>query len=783
MKLTALSRRSLVVVAIACVLMGGTMSAAQDLTGSLIGTVRDPQGAVLPGAVVRVSSPSLIGGPATVTTDDRGQFRFPALAPGLYTLDVDLQGFAAFHEENILLGVAGTIPKSITLGLAGVAESIVVEGGSRLDARDPGFNTRYGPDHLTNIPTRRAGMFDLIKSSPGVSATSPSSGTNNTISVFGSGTNENHFQINGNNTTCPCNGVARIEPGVNFIQDVLVQSVGASAEFGNFQGAMINVITKQGGNRFLYDGAYHSQWASLTSRPVRLPSVSNPAIVSGYERAAYRDFATSLGGPVARDKAWFFAGYHVLDDADSQPGTDPATPRDIEQTRIFGRVTWRLGSRWQFDHSLHQEISSVPERPTQVTPIEALARPHLNAPAATLAHVSHTPTANTQWEARVSLFDFSRTEEPSTGDRTMASRFDRETRITRGAPPVLGSLNISRLSAKAVLNHYRAGFLRANHHWKAGVQLERGEHHGGAIIPTGVRYVDIGPTLFQTVTSRPGTGGGLSETVSAFATDALTVGDRVTIDAGIRFDHSRASSQRLHVLDADGRETSAYVDGLGPLFTWKVWSPRLGATVKLTSDGRTMLRGSYGRYSQGVLTGELAPFHPGTAPITTTTFDPITGVGRAVTVDPLVNLLLPHRDTRTPRTDRYSVGIDRAIGSQSTVSAAYVHKDGAHYLGWTEVAGQYRSELAPLPDGGTITVYQLDSPARDRRFLLTNPDEYSLTYNGVVLTFDKRRSRGWQAFASYTLSKATGMLPSSGGSAGAAQVSTDQSAESEQLRA
>jgi hypothetical protein len=106
------------------------------------------------------------------------------------------------------------------------------------------------------------------------------------------------------------------------------------------------------------------------------------------------------------------------------------------------------------------------------------------------------------------------------------------------------------------------------------------------------------------------------------------------------------------------------------------------------------------------------------------------------------------------------------------VSAAYVHKDGAHYLGWTEVAGRYRSELASLPDGRTITVHQLDSPARDRRFFLTNPDEYSLTYNGVVLTLDKRRSRGWQAFASYTLSTATGLLPSSGGTAGAAQIST-----------
>jgi carboxypeptidase family protein/TonB-dependent receptor-like protein len=765
------SRRPLAAVALFWVLLAGREGAGQEMSGSLIGTLRDPQGAAVPGATVRVSSSSLIGGPALAITDARGQFRFPALAPGRYTLDVEIPGFERFHEEGIPISVGSTVAKAIALGLAGVAESLVVEGAG-LDARDPGFRTRYGPEDLAAIPTRRAGMFDLIKSSPGVSATSPSSGSNATISVFGSGTNENHFQINGNNTTCPCNGVARIEPGVNFIQDVLVQSIGASAEFGNFQGGMINVITKQGGNRFLYDGSYHSQWAALTARPVRLQSVADPAIVSGYERAGYRDVATSLGGPVARDKAWFFAGYHFLQDADSQPGSDPADPREIEQHRLFARVTWRQGSRWQFDHSLHQEISSVPERPTQVTPAEALARPSLRAPAATLAHVSHTLSASTQWEARLSLFDFSREEEPSTGDRTIPSRFDRNTRVTRGAPAVLSGLNISRISAKAALNHYRADYLGADHLVKVGIQLERGEHHSSAVIPAGVRYVDIGDTVFQAVTSPPAALGGLAETVSAFATDAVSVGERVTIDAGVRFDHSRAASQRLHALDADGRETSGYIDGRGTLFTWNVWSPRLGATLKLTGDGRTMLRSSYGRYSQGVLTGEVSPFHPGATPITTTTFDPITGAGRAMTVDPSINLVLPDRDTKTPRTDEYSIGVDRALGSRVTVSAAYVHKDGRHYLGWTDVAGRYHAEPAALPDGRSITVYQLDSAPRDRRFLLGNPDEYLLDYDGVVLTLDKRQSRGWQAFASYTLSNASGMLPSSGGTPGAAQVST-----------
>ena len=123
-------------------------------------------------------------------------------------------------------------------------------------------------------------MFDWIRAAPGISATSPSSGTTTTISAFGSGSNENQFLIDGTNTTCPCNGVARSEPGVDFIQEVQIQSVGASAEFGNVQGAVVNVITRQGSDRFLYDASYFGQPAGLTGEPVnyRFP-VLKPRVV------------------------------------------------------------------------------------------------------------------------------------------------------------------------------------------------------------------------------------------------------------------------------------------------------------------------------------------------------------------------------------------------------------------------------------------------------------------------------------------------------------------------
>ena len=230
------------------------VAAAQDVTGALIGTVEDAQGGVLRGAVARVSSPALIGGAQTATTNDKGQLRFPALPPGLYALDVEAQGFGVYHEEGIRIGVGATIERSVTLTVAGLQESVLLESaGSRVGPRGRGFETRFGPEDIRAIPVRRFSMFDFIRAAPGVSPTSPGSVSTNGVSAFGSGTNENAFLIDGTNFTCPCSGEARSEPGVDFIQEVQVQSVGASAEFGNMQGAVVNVVPRQGRDRFLYD--------------------------------------------------------------------------------------------------------------------------------------------------------------------------------------------------------------------------------------------------------------------------------------------------------------------------------------------------------------------------------------------------------------------------------------------------------------------------------------------------------------------------------------------------
>ena len=764
-------RRMLILALVVSFLVFPGQMLAQSLTGSLVGSVVDAQGGTVMGATVNVASPALIGGVRTFDTDAKGRTWFATLPPGVYTLDVSAPGFAPYHETGIRIGAGATIQRRIVLTLAGVTQAVDVPAlVSHLDPRATGVETRFSSDEMQRIPVRRFSMFDFIRAAPGVSPTSPTSGSTNSVSAFGSGANENIFLIDGTNFTCPCSGEARAEPGFDFISEIQVQSAGASVEHGNFQGAVVNVITRQGGDTFRHETAYYFQAAGLTSQPVTLP-VTGSNQSTGYERERYRDFNTQLGGPIATNRVWFFGAYQHLRDYDSQPGTDPSFPRTYEQDKLFGKLTWRFTPALQLVQSYHQEWWVNPELPTPVKPFEATQRRHASVPAMTFGHLTHSVGRNTVWDLRVGRYTFDRDDDPSSGLTTVPGHIDRLTGVASGAPQTFGGINLIRTTAKGAIDHYRPNLWGTDHQWKVGAQLERGEHRLTSIIPTGVRYVDNAGQPFQSISSDPSINGGLAVTASGFISDVITVG-AATISAGLRFDHSRASSPDVHAIDADGNETSDVIQGLGTLYTWHTWSPRLGVTVRLTRDSRTVLRASYGRFHQGVLTGELSPFHPGQAPVTTRTWDATTGAYTSpVVVIPGTNLRFDS-NTRPPHTDEYSIGLDRELLPQLSIAAAYVYKRGSDFIGWRDVGGEYREESRPLPDGRQLPVWVLTNGAASRRFLLTNQDSYGMRYDGLVLAAEKRKSNGWQLFGSYTFSRASGLLVSSGTSAAGVQVST-----------
>ena len=137
-------------------------------------------------------------------------------------------------------------------------------------------------------------------------------------------------------------------------------------------------------------------------------------------------------------------------------------------------------------------------------PFEATLRLHASVPAITFGHLTHTSSANTVWDVRVGRFVYAREDDPSTGDLTTPSRFDRATGVYSGAPQTFGGLTLIRTTAKATLSHYRPSAARR----RSPVENRRAGRKGRAatgrsIIPTGVRFVDDNGRPFQAISSDP----------------------------------------------------------------------------------------------------------------------------------------------------------------------------------------------------------------------------------------------------------------------------------------
>ena len=267
--------------------------------------------------------------------------------------------------------------------------------------------------------------------------------------------------------------------------------------------------------------------------------------------------------------------------------------------------------------------------------------------------------------------------------------------------------------------------------------------------------------------------GGESGNLGVFVDDVVNIGDRLTLNLGLRFDYTEAISPDIPATDADGNETGETIEGRGTLYTWSTLSPRLGLNLKLTADGRTALRASYGRFYQGVLNSELHVVHPGLTPTTFAFFDPSTGDYSAVfaVVDPLSQVGIDP-DTDPPTTDQFSIGFDREIASNMAVGVTYVRKDGRNFIGWQDIGGVYGTDTVTLENGTTLTIFPLLNSTDDRFFLLTNPKDFFMEYEGLLLTLTKRWSKRWQALVSYTLSELVGLQNRVFFEAGSAQTSS-----------
>ncbi len=298
---------SLTVLALAMV---ATPAAAQELTGTLVGTVRTKSGQPMAGVVIRIASPALMG-TRTVTTDEKGQFRAPMLPPGTYTATASKSGFIS-AKALADVGLGGVIRTDMALSEEKVSAEVVevVATAATTDKTDVKASTLVTSEMMDVLPRTQRGLEDMAKLAPGVVS---NSATNDRITIRGSQTTGNRVLLNGtdvsDNTYTGGNGRAFFVD--DSIQEMQVIQSPVHARYGNFTGGVLNAITKSGGNDF--SGVLRGNWrrpswsaqAPLGDRPGSKPS--NTGANYG-EDLLGREYTLTMGGPIIKDMLWFQIG-------------------------------------------------------------------------------------------------------------------------------------------------------------------------------------------------------------------------------------------------------------------------------------------------------------------------------------------------------------------------------------------------------------------------------------------------------------------------------------------
>ena len=345
-------QRAFVVISLLLALAAPT--AAQRTTGEINGKVVDGQGAVMPGVTVTLRGAS-IQGEQTAVTSETGAYRFPVLPPGTYELDYSLPGFTTVRRTDILVNVGATIQLDETMKVGAIEESVTVSGQApTIDTSTSQVSTAYNQEWVDTAPVRRFSYFDLINAAPGVQQNSQI-GTSVTATVFGS--TNNQYQIDG--TVQGSNAWL----DTDAIDTAEVLSLGASAEFGNVQGAVCNIVTRQGSNQL------HGRLNWYYQNDAMIARNTSDSFDKGfpYHLAQYRDVTGQIGGPFITDKFWFFVDSEYNTNWDSQPGSNPAFPAKSEEKRIFWKFTYSITNSQRLMQAYHDDYWKLPAVGTAFT--------------------------------------------------------------------------------------------------------------------------------------------------------------------------------------------------------------------------------------------------------------------------------------------------------------------------------------------------------------------------------------------------------------------------------
>ncbi len=309
-------------------LLGASMASAQAVNvGSVTGSVILPDGTPSPGATVALAGPSLARGQMASVTDANGKFVVLSVPPGTYTVTTSLSGFNTDRVENVVINAGSTVALDVMLQIAAATGEIVVTSEAPVvDTRSSTIDTTFNEKLLNVLPTSRDSFYDLTLTAAGMANAGheAAGGWLNSPSAYGSAANDNIFLVDGVNTTNPRGGAygSMVTVNYNMVQEVKVLSLGSRAEYGSFSGAAIDVLTKTGGNEIHGDVAYYARLDNADNNPSGTGGDLfwwNEGDDMSTQTEDDWEVAVTAGGPIVKDRLWFYLGYDKRNTATDTP--------------------------------------------------------------------------------------------------------------------------------------------------------------------------------------------------------------------------------------------------------------------------------------------------------------------------------------------------------------------------------------------------------------------------------------------------------------------------------
>jgi Carboxypeptidase regulatory-like domain len=651
--------RTLVI--LACLVLTPVVAYAQ---AALAGSVRAPDGAALSGVVVEASSPALIEKRRTTTSDGAGRYRIEDLRPGRYAVRFTAPGWQPYEQHGVELSGSFTATVDARLGTGRLSDAItVVAGIPIIDVHTSKREVTLGQDVIRSIPTVRS-YNALLVLVPGV-ATSVNdivSGTATTsFPIHGGRTNEGRLLIDGLNVGSPPSGNSATSYVVDTgqAQEVTITTSGGLGE-AETAGLVMNIVSASGGNvwrasLFGSGGGAHLQSDNLT------PELKAQGLTAATPVTEVYDIWGSAGGPMRRDRAWYFVNAHTGGSRRNVAGVyynqnagDPAAwlyapdfARPEYSDRTFenasARITWQVTGRHRITgfwdaQSICRTCSGATagaSEPARVSPeaVGVMRRPlHV-------AQATWTSSATDRWlfeagfgGARFGVGNFEREPNPTRGLIRVAEQCAAGCSANGGiAGLVYRSQDFSRSYAGSYLLKASASYVTGTRSLKFGYQHTRmTDDRTWQTNDQNLTYrFDNGVPNQLTQSISPWVNSARAGWHAAFA-QAQWTRDRLTLQGAVRFD--RAASWFPEQTEGPSRflPSAIVIPKTRGVDSYKDITPRLGAVYDLSGSGRSAIKVTVGRYLEGVgVIGTYANTNPTLRlPQTTSLFGPA-GVTRS----------------------------------------------------------------------------------------------------------------------------------------------------------